>query len=201
MWCIWKERNQRTFEDLDRYENQLLALFSGSLFDWARVWGLTSSDSIPLFLSSLLHCIYWLFRFCFFFFFGLFCWCYFASSSFFILFLTYKKKKKKRLTNICKLRILFICLVLRTITLIRKKPLTLKHLNNCMPLLSLLNSSTHIIYLKKRNLGPRIYGYAKWLSSLLSTPSGYTLLARSGYTLLKNFGKLHNSPIVWVVSY
>ena len=41
MWCIWKERNRRTFEDLDRYENQLLALFSGSLFDWARVWELT----------------------------------------------------------------------------------------------------------------------------------------------------------------
>ena len=31
----------------------MLALFSGSLFDWARAWGLTSSDSLPLFLSSL----------------------------------------------------------------------------------------------------------------------------------------------------
>ena len=31
----------------------MLALYSGSLFDWARVWGLTSSDSLPLFLSSL----------------------------------------------------------------------------------------------------------------------------------------------------
>ena len=41
------------FEDLDRSEDQLLALFSGSLFDWARDWGLTSSDSLPLFLSSL----------------------------------------------------------------------------------------------------------------------------------------------------
>ena len=53
MWCIWKERNRQTFEDLDRSEDQLLALFSGSLFDWARDWGLTSSDSLPLFLSSL----------------------------------------------------------------------------------------------------------------------------------------------------
>ena len=53
MWCIWKERNRRTFEDLDRSKEQLLALFFGSLFDWARAWGLTSSDSLPLFLSSL----------------------------------------------------------------------------------------------------------------------------------------------------
>ena len=53
MWCIWKERNRRTFEDLDRSKDQLLALFFGSLFDWARAWGLTSSDSLPLFLSSL----------------------------------------------------------------------------------------------------------------------------------------------------
>ena len=52
-WCIWRERNRRTFKDLDRSKDQMLALFSGFLFDWARVWGLTSSDSLPLFLSSL----------------------------------------------------------------------------------------------------------------------------------------------------
>ena len=56
MWCIWKERNRRTFEDLDKSKDQLLALFASSLFDWARAWGLTSSDSIPFFLSSLLLC-------------------------------------------------------------------------------------------------------------------------------------------------
>ena len=53
MWCIGKERNRRTFEDLDRSEDQMLALFSSSLFDWARAWRLTSSDSLPLFFSSL----------------------------------------------------------------------------------------------------------------------------------------------------
>ena len=53
MWCIRKECNRRMFEDLDRSEDQLLAIFSGSLFDWARAWGLTSSDSLALFLSSL----------------------------------------------------------------------------------------------------------------------------------------------------
>ena len=36
MWCIWRERNWRTFEVLDRSEDQMLALFSSSLFDWAR---------------------------------------------------------------------------------------------------------------------------------------------------------------------
>ena len=41
-----------------RFEDQLLAFFPGSFFDWARAWGLTTSDSIPLFLSSLLLCIY-----------------------------------------------------------------------------------------------------------------------------------------------
>ena len=56
MWYIWKECNGRKFEDLDRSNDQLLALFSSSLFDWARTWRLTSSDSLPLFLSSLLLC-------------------------------------------------------------------------------------------------------------------------------------------------
>ena len=105
MWCIWRERNWWTFEDLNRSEDQLLALFSGSLFDWARAWGLTSSDSISLFLSSLLidqkknslALFFFVFNvflcFCFFFLFVLlFYWCYFASSSFLnILFLTYQK--------------------------------------------------------------------------------------------------------------
>ena len=54
MRCIWRERNWRTYEDRDKSDDQLLAYFSGSLFDWSRAWGLTSSDSIPMFLSSLL---------------------------------------------------------------------------------------------------------------------------------------------------
>ena len=100
MWCIWRECNRQTFEDLDWSEDQLLALFSGSFFDWARAWGLTTSDSIPLFLSSLLLCIYWLFCLCFFFFFViLFCWCYFASSSFLIYFFLPIKKKINKSEN------------------------------------------------------------------------------------------------------
>ena len=53
LWCIWKERNRRTFEDLDSSSDQMLASFSGALFDWSRAWGLTSSDSLPSFLCSL----------------------------------------------------------------------------------------------------------------------------------------------------
>ena len=37
MWCLWRKRNWRTFEDLDSSDDQLLA-FSGSLFDWSRAW-------------------------------------------------------------------------------------------------------------------------------------------------------------------
>ena len=44
----------RTFEDMERSDDQLLASFNGSLFDWSRAWRLTSSDSLPMFLSSLL---------------------------------------------------------------------------------------------------------------------------------------------------
>ena len=54
MWCIWRERNWCTFEDRDKSNDQLLAYFSCSLFYYSRAWGLTSSDSIPMFLSSLL---------------------------------------------------------------------------------------------------------------------------------------------------
>ena len=56
MWCIWKERNRQTFEDLDRPNDQLLASFTGSLFDWSRAWRLISRESLPLFLSSLFLC-------------------------------------------------------------------------------------------------------------------------------------------------
>uniref|UniRef100_A0A7N2KNL6 RNA-directed DNA methylation 4 n=1 Tax=Quercus lobata TaxID=97700 RepID=A0A7N2KNL6_QUELO len=53
LWCIWKERNRRTFEDLDSSGDQMLASFSGTLFDWSRAWGLMTSGSLPSFLSSL----------------------------------------------------------------------------------------------------------------------------------------------------
>ena len=54
MWCLWKERNRRTYEDMESSDDQLLASFNGTLFDWSRAWRITSSDSLPMFLSSLL---------------------------------------------------------------------------------------------------------------------------------------------------
>ena len=48
-----EERNLRTFEDLDSSGDQMLASFSVILFDWSRVWGLTTSDSLLSFLCSL----------------------------------------------------------------------------------------------------------------------------------------------------
>ena len=72
-----REHNQWTFEDLDRSNDQLLASFSGSVFDWSRAWGLTSSDSLPIFLSSLLCTQYLSFSFSFLSFFSL---CIFLSA-------------------------------------------------------------------------------------------------------------------------
>ena len=58
--------NWRTFEDMESSDDQLLASFSGSLFDWSRAWGLTTSDSLHMFLSFLL-CNQYLFPSFFFF--------------------------------------------------------------------------------------------------------------------------------------
>ena len=35
-WTIWKERNQRTFEDISRSDKQILESFTLTLFDWSR---------------------------------------------------------------------------------------------------------------------------------------------------------------------
>ena len=45
-----------TFEDLESSVEQLLASFIGSLFDWSRAWGFTSSDSLLMFVDSLCSC-------------------------------------------------------------------------------------------------------------------------------------------------
>ena len=63
MWCLWRERNWRTFEDMDSSDDQLLASFSGSLFDWSRAWGLTSSVLSLCSLAPFL--VISIFSFCF----------------------------------------------------------------------------------------------------------------------------------------
>ena len=53
MWTIWKERNQRTFEDVCHLDYQILESFTSTLFEWSRTWGCTSSSSLMEFSSSL----------------------------------------------------------------------------------------------------------------------------------------------------
>jgi hypothetical protein len=53
MWVIWKERNQRIFEDVSSSDSHLLKRFTSTLFDWSRAWGFTTSTSIPEFISSV----------------------------------------------------------------------------------------------------------------------------------------------------
>ena len=53
MWIIWREYHNHIFEDLEHSGNHLVALFAGTSFDCSRVWGLTSSYSIPFFIDSL----------------------------------------------------------------------------------------------------------------------------------------------------
>ena len=36
MWSLWRERNNRTFEDLEHSVGQLIEFCMSSLFDWSR---------------------------------------------------------------------------------------------------------------------------------------------------------------------
>ena len=38
MWCIWKERNSRCFEDIERAMPDLKLFFIRTLLDWFSVW-------------------------------------------------------------------------------------------------------------------------------------------------------------------
>ena len=53
MWIVWRERNQRTFEDMELSTIKLIELFFGLLFDWVRAWGLIPMSSLPDFVASL----------------------------------------------------------------------------------------------------------------------------------------------------
>ena len=55
MWTIWRERNSRTFEDIEGLVGKIIGIFIGSLYDWSWTWGLTSSSSVGEFLESFVH--------------------------------------------------------------------------------------------------------------------------------------------------
>jgi hypothetical protein len=53
LWILWRERNSRIFENTERSVSQLQELFSNTLYDWAKAWGYSRSDSVTSFLISL----------------------------------------------------------------------------------------------------------------------------------------------------
>ena len=53
MWLVWKKRNARTFEDIERPIDMLKNLFARTLFEWSRIWGLTQCSSLSDFLISI----------------------------------------------------------------------------------------------------------------------------------------------------
>ena len=53
MWLTWKERNARTFEDINRTVDLLKSLLTRNLFEWSRIWSFTHCTSLSDFLNSV----------------------------------------------------------------------------------------------------------------------------------------------------
>ena len=53
MWCVWKERNARTFEGCEQTVAELKLLFLHMLFDWTSAIGLCRSSTLLDFIDSL----------------------------------------------------------------------------------------------------------------------------------------------------
>ena len=53
MWLIWRERNNRTFEDIVRSIDLLKPILVGTLFKWGKIWGFAQCISISEFLLSI----------------------------------------------------------------------------------------------------------------------------------------------------
>ncbi len=52
MWTVWRERNSNTFEDVSSSSDQLLGNFVMSLYEWVRIWGFTTADTVTEFVAS-----------------------------------------------------------------------------------------------------------------------------------------------------
>ena len=55
MWSLWRERNKRTFEDVELSTTKLIESCMGALFEWSRGWGFSTASSVGGFLDSLNH--------------------------------------------------------------------------------------------------------------------------------------------------
>ena len=53
MWTIWRERNRRTFEDVECTSSLLQASFISSVYEQSFAYGLTDSNSIHSFIESI----------------------------------------------------------------------------------------------------------------------------------------------------
>ena len=53
MWSLWRERNNRTFENVEHSMGWLIEFCMATLFDWSRAWGFTTSISVGGFIKSL----------------------------------------------------------------------------------------------------------------------------------------------------
>ena len=56
MWCIWRERNNRRFEDLERSVLDLKLFFLKTLLDWVIVLGFRSFSSVRGFMDFCTLC-------------------------------------------------------------------------------------------------------------------------------------------------
>jgi hypothetical protein len=52
-WIVWRERNHRTFDNIELTTSKLVEFFFGLLFDWAQVGRLTPLNSLTDFVLSL----------------------------------------------------------------------------------------------------------------------------------------------------
>ena len=92
MWCIWKERNSRCFEDNERSMPDLKLLFFKTLLDWFAVWRNQPFSSILDLLDLCNFCIWYVHSCILPMYLGVF-FLYINKSSLLI------KKKKKMLFN------------------------------------------------------------------------------------------------------
>ena len=90
MWCIWQERNNRHFEDLERSVSDLKLFFLQSLLDWVAVLGFHSFSLVHGFMDFCTLCIWFVFAPDVYFLYTQ------VTPFFFLIYFYYLSKKKKK---------------------------------------------------------------------------------------------------------